>query len=86
MTITRLVQCGRVECHVVDVKEDFPFASVVIDIEYDNGRPSRFIIDRRIEIDIEELNPLFELLKKLSMMKLYALVEFAKKIGVVKEA
>jgi hypothetical protein len=61
----RIVQYGRVEHYAITTTRDGSPSVVDIDVIYEHERPTRFVIDHKMEIDMEQLNALFEVLKRI---------------------
>jgi hypothetical protein len=65
MTGTRIVQYGRVEHYAVLRNQDGSPSMVDVDVIYEHERPTRFVIDHKMEIDMEQLSALFEVLRRI---------------------
>jgi hypothetical protein len=65
MTDAKVVQYGRVEHYAVLRNQDGSPSMVDVDDIYEHERPTRFVIDHKMEIDMEQLSALFEVLKRI---------------------
>jgi hypothetical protein len=67
MTGLKVVQYGRVEHYVVQRIRDGSPSMVDVDVIYEHERPTRFVINHRMEIDMEQLSALLEVLRKIGI-------------------
>ena len=65
MTNARIVQYSRVERYAVTVNHDGSPSIVDVDIVYVHGKPARFVLNHKSEIDEVQLRALLEVLRKI---------------------
>jgi hypothetical protein len=61
----KLVQYGRVENYAVQIVENGSPTTVDVDVIFVQGKPARFVLDHKIEIDVEQLQALLLVLRKI---------------------
>jgi hypothetical protein len=65
MTDVKVVQYSRVERYAVTVNQDGSPSVVDVEVVYEHGRPARFVLNHKSEIDEVQLRALLEVLRKI---------------------
>jgi hypothetical protein len=63
----KVVQYGRVEHYAVQTMENGSLSTTDIDVVYEHGRPVRFIISHKAELDMTQLRALLEVARRIGL-------------------
>ncbi len=67
MTGIKVVQYGRVEHYAVLRSEDSSLSANDIDVIYEHGKPVRFVLNHKTELDMDQVSALLRVLRMLGI-------------------